>query len=127
MESNGGSFFILSKDGLEVSLKVGPGKVFDWRFKNIGQQPLRIDMASLALTRQGDSEKYGLWGEPRRKPPEEPYLDLKPGGFANYTFPIRSRSPFWPFRPETSENYQLEFTIRWGFRDYQYRLGFEVL
>jgi len=127
MESNGGSFFFLADGGLEVSLRVGPGKVFDWQFKNIGDRPLRLDLASIALIRQGDPIKYGLWGEPRQKTPEDPYVKLEPGGFAKYSFPVRSRSPFWPFRPESSEDYQLEFTIRWGVRDYQYRLGFEVL
>ena len=127
MDSNGGSFFFLSKDGLEVSLRVGPGKLFEWRFKNVGDRPLRLDMNSIALIREGDPQKYGLWGEPLLEGPAQPYLKLEPGGFTDYSFPIRSKSPFWPFRPQTSATFQLEFTIRWGFRDYFYRLGFEVL
>lgn len=127
MASNGGSFYFYGDDDLEISLRIGPGKVFDWRFKNRGRQKLTLAMESLALRRAGDSQVYALWGEPRDNLAQVGPLTLAPGGFANYTFPVRSKSPFWPFRPESAESYRLSFTVRWGYRDYRYDVGFEPL
>lgn len=124
MDTNGGSYFFFADNDLQVSLRIGPGKLFDWQFKNIGNQTMTLDVRSLYLLRKGDPVRYALWGEPVGDSPNASSLELKPGGFAKYQFPVRSKSPFWPFLPETEDQYQLKLSVRWGFRDYGYSLGF---
>lgn len=127
MESNGGTFYFYQDEELEISLRIGPGRLFDWHFKNKGNQKLVIPMTSLALRRQNDETDYALWGEPKKNLAEDGDLTLLPGGFANYSFPVRSKSPFWPFAPKEVSSYRLHFSVRWGYRDYQYAVGFEPL
>lgn len=125
MDTNGGTYFFFADRDLQVSFKIGPGKLFDWQIKNIGNQVMILDVGSMYLQRKGDSVRYALWGEPQEEILGASRIELKPGGFAKYQFPVRSISPFWPFSPQTADQYQLKLRVRWGFRDYGYSLGFK--
>lgn len=127
LDSNGGSYYFFSDDDLEISLQIGPGRMFRWKFKNIGRKTLVIDPHSIVLLREKDQQEYALWGEPNKSLPKGGPIELKAGGFATYEYPVRSKSPFWPFAPKQEDTYQLKLTVRWGYRNYAYTFGFEPL
>jgi hypothetical protein len=118
-----GNQYIFDDGFLKVSF-VAKKIQFNYAFRNLSDRDVTITASSLVLKRGNDATDYALWGEPvLNKAPFEDIV-IKPGHFFRMTYPVRVRSPFYPFRPPPEPEWRLEFEATWGFEKRTYILPF---
>lgn len=118
-----GNQYIFEDGFLKITM-VAQGLLFRYTFRNIGDRPVSIGGASILLKRDQDAIDYAPWGElvPRTTP--MPDIELPVGHFVQIAYPIRVRSPFYPFRPPASPAWFLQLKATWGLEHRTYVLPF---
>lgn len=97
---------------------------FTYAFRNIGQRDVTISGASIKLAIEDDPVQYAPWGEKHSLNTNIRDIELPPGHFMRLEYPVRVRSPFYPFKPPGKPAWYLEFSATWGFQQLSYRLPF---
>lgn len=112
------------EDGFIKITFVVEQQTFHYVFRNIGDRNVTINGSSLMLKQEANPKNYALWGELQRLEKPMADMELLAGQYMRLTYPVRIRSPFYPFRPPLKPAWYMQFKASWAFETRDYVLPF---